>query len=299
MLAMAIRSIFEEVANQPLIPKHIDAYTAKGGFVIKTQKQYRVLQDGIYPYFSKDQLLSKDDAIDHASFIDANTTTFASDTQAHRNILNNPLWKKLFGIQQRQLLQRDAKSLTESTHPFESAPCAICGICLPISLIEIDHDHPTAGIDDAPVLKMLRAMAMTVYGPKGPMGQAILRQKNEGFESSEIPDNLRLHKPKGQLGYLRSYELAPAPIAPYTGKYLRHTTVDSGNVLLSLMYSKGDLKFKFVNACRNSVVNLAPLCKQCNTRKGKKEAYTHIQVEASTVASSSHNPNAMNVDESQ
>lgn len=139
---------------------------------------------------------------------------------------------------------------TVAPRPVKTLPCHNCGIVIPVDCIQVDHYMPQAGGEDLYTLKVLRALGLTKMAPSGSKGLRVA--------SGNRLSGMVLH-PKGrsQGNYNHLSNTSDA------GKW---TTSQKGNAFLSLLNfidALPDLK----RACKNTLLNLVPLCGACNREK--------------------------------
>lgn len=167
----------------------------------------------------------------------------------HRDVLGNVAWRTMYGYQESVGFPA-INELGTGTHAYESAmPCHNCGIVLPVFALEIDHRH--AQVDDArqAMIKMMRALGQTEQGPSGHKGRYLLNPM------TVVPQFIA---PKHNRRGARSFEDAVAK-----------STISK--LAESLIWCIGSLseanQKKFINACKNSLTNLRPMCRKCNGEK--------------------------------
>lgn len=167
----------------------------------------------------------------------------------HRDVLNNDAWRTMYGFQDSVSFPA-INELGHGAHAHEPAmPCHNCGIVLPVFALEIDHRH--AQVDDArqAMIKMMRALGHTSQGPSGHKGQYLLNPTT----------------------------VAPRFIAPKNNQRGQRSMWDAiakstiSKPAESLIWCIGALsdanQKKFINACKNSLTNLRPMCRKCNGEK--------------------------------
>jgi hypothetical protein len=130
--------------------------------------------------------------------------------------------------------------------PENTVPCYDCGLILPEKLITIDHQRPQAGQADEAVVKAFRALGLAKGGPKGPKGTAISASwagKVGGLtgQSSQSQDE-------------------------------RYSTNEIGNIYLSLVILANEWG-TLQNVCLHNIVNLRPLCSECNSPTRNLQKY--------------------------
>jgi hypothetical protein len=107
---------------------------------------------------------------------------------------------------------------------------------------------PQAGGEDLYTLKVLRSLGLTEYAPTGGKGNII----HGGIAWQVIQPKAR---PRGDYNHL--YTSTP---------WQKWTTNAKGAAFLSLLQLKGCLP-DLQRACKNSTLNLVPLCGECNRVK--------------------------------
>ncbi|WP_432727505.1 hypothetical protein [Variovorax sp. W6] len=170
----------------------------------------------------------------------------------HRDVLDNAAWRTMYGFQDNVAFPA-FNELGHGTHAYEPAmPCHNCGIVLPVFALEIDHRH--AQVDDArqAMIKMMRALGHTSQGPSGHKGRYLLNPTT----------------------------VQPTFIAPKRGLRGARSIWDAvakstiSKPAESLIWCIGALseanQKKFINACKNSLTNLRPMCRKCNGEKSNE-----------------------------
>lgn len=210
-----------------------------------------------------DLVATRQDFADHAARIDH----LNQGVGAHRNVINDTEWRTFYDVAQRNFVCVTTGHPAGTLVPMDSAPCSGCGLCLPLEQLQIDHLHPQDGGALPPILKVFRSLGLTVSGPKGPLGTAVRTNHLAGGNNATGgPGNPKLAK--GRLAVLVRGPKYVGPHAPFAkqGRLNRHTTSEAGNAFLSVFWHLQAMP-ALENACRNSLVNLRPLCGVCNRTK--------------------------------
>ncbi|WPB73970.1 hypothetical protein KYC5002_33655 [Archangium violaceum] len=189
--------------------------------------------------------------------------TFATliDSYAYRsqygNVKGNGTWKTLYNEGLRTVYYID-HSQTLMMRSESTIPCMTCGVVLPIRLMTVDHQRPQTGGDHEAVLKTLRMLGLSKEGPKGSKGQNLQQHLSTGVALTAVPT--KLNRPPAPAP-------APAPgqqVSPLTNRYSLNWR---GVVFYSLMIA-ANAETDLANNCMNGLMNLAPLCSSCNSRRG-------------------------------
>ncbi len=168
----------------------------------------------------------------------------------HRNCIREAVWRGLYNVQVRPLTYRNRDDTVKPTPPAETVACYDCGIVLPLSHIDIDHQRPKGGkkvIANAnePVCKCFRAMGLTKGGSKGLKGASLLAQ----------------------------FALAVGGAAAAVGTDVdRYTLSDVGQIYYTLINEQGD-RTTLEQLCLNHIANLRPLCGVCNKPNRNKAKF--------------------------
>lgn len=206
---------------------------------------------------------TRDEFVDHAARIDH----LNQGVGTHRTVMTDPEWRTFYDVGQRNFFHVTTAHPGGTQVPMASAPCSGCGLCLPLEQLEIDHLHPQDGSAVPPILKVFRSLGLTVGGPKGPLGTAVRANHLAGGNNATGgAGNPKLAK--GRLAVLMRGPRYVGPHAPFAkqSRLDRHTTSEAGNALLSVFWRVNAMP-ALENACRNSLVNLRPLCGVCNRHK--------------------------------
>lgn len=166
----------------------------------------------------------------------------------HLQVKYSATWKQIYQVAQRNIPFMDNNG-TLGTRAGSTVPCHNCGVVIPFEFLQVDHFMPQAGGSDFHLLKYARAMGLTTAAPSGSKGTAML--------NSQSLTGLTLH-PKGRD---RTYNHLGTPSA--AGKW---TTTAKGTAFLSLLiYADG--YDDAARMCKNNLLNLVPLCPECNRVK--------------------------------
>ncbi len=157
----------------------------------------------------------------------------------HRDVLQEAQWRGLYHVGQRVLSYLGGDGLPLHPAPMtDTVPCADCGLVLPLRNIQIDHQRPFAGNDCEPVCKVFRAMGLTVGGPDGRKGGAVVAAYAAQVGGQQGPANAT----KGD----------------------KYTLSDRGAIFYTLVNWAGK-SMLLEERCLNHIINLRPLCGACNT----------------------------------
>jgi hypothetical protein len=166
----------------------------------------------------------------------------------HLNVKTNNVWKLIYQVSQRQVPYMAADG-TIATRANFTVPCHNCGVVIPFEFLQVDHYDPQAGGQSLHLLKLLRAVGGTTAAPTGGKG-------SQYFASQNLT-GLVLHPKARDRTYVH---LATATAAA------KWTTNARGIAFLSLLkYADGF--DDGARMCKNSLLNLVPLCPECNRVK--------------------------------
>jgi hypothetical protein len=164
----------------------------------------------------------------------------------HLTVKDNTDWKRMYQVGNRTM-NRMATDGSVGNYSMQAVPCHNCGLITPFSGIQVDHAMPQK--DGNYVLKVFRALGLTVAGASGAKGTAMA-----GTGLGTLVMN-----PKGRApGDYDHLEFGTA-----ANKW---TTNDKGTALLSL-FMLADAFDDLSRFCMNSLLNLVPLCRACNGTK--------------------------------
>jgi hypothetical protein len=243
-LTTTVQNFFTSNINTFARIGFVGAHLASDGVVYERENE------GIFVDF--DQVVSRREIDDYVQRIDG----LNQGVGTHRNAINNNEWRQYYRATPRNFSYITAAHPTGAPQSQDSAPCADCGLLLPLEQMQIDHIHPQEGNPLHPIIKVFRSIGLTVGPPKGHFGNAVQNQVPVGQSRA----------PKGKL-------LAAARGPKYVGNFApvadrnRHTSSDAGNAIFSLFYHAPGGMTALGNACLNSLVNLRPLCGVCNRLK--------------------------------
>jgi hypothetical protein len=216
---------------------------------IEEMKNQTVLADGngvveVSVGGAVSSVLTESDALKVAKSIDKH-----NNGTNHLKIWSNKIWLSVYDYDNRQVsfIDKTGNSVTE---PHPTIPCHNCGIVLPLNYVQIDHHMPQQGGQNYYTIKVLRALGLTLGNPNGKKGSAVLRGK---FNA-----NLVIHPQKNDPGNYDRYYLA--------SDKNRWTTNNKGDSFLSVLAYANALN-DVKGMCKNSSINLVPLCAVCNVKK--------------------------------
>jgi len=165
----------------------------------------------------------------------------------HRKVTTLPAWTSLYKQAPRNIpYMTSAGTMTSKTVP--TIPCHNCGVILPIEFYQVDHHMPQADGDDLHILKVLRALGGTTSGSTGAKAAAY---KANTMASHSL-------NPKGRD---RTYNHLSQPSGP--GKW---DTNELGSAFVSAVVF-ANARTHVARMCKNSILNLVPLCPECNREK--------------------------------
>jgi hypothetical protein len=187
------------------------------------------------------RLLTWQEAMNYATAIDR------LNVGNHLNVKENVDWRRMYLLGSRDVGYVDAAG-TFSTKKEDTIPCHNCGVVLPLEFLQVDHHMPQADGVDLHLLKTMRAMGLTTTAASGKKGVA--------FGANTL-STVTINPRARDRTYNHLLTASPA------GKW---TTNLKGNAFLSLIvYSNG--KTDVGRMCQNSLLNLVPLCAECNRVK--------------------------------
>lgn len=190
------------------------------------------------------RLLSKAEARTIALKIDA--LAVGSD---HLNVKNNTDWQRIYQRSARNYPVMDAHGNVGQQN-IDTVPCHNCGIIVPVSMAQIDHHMPQAvGGESLYTLKMARSLGLTEQGA--------VRGKGAAIGAGNLA-TLVLHPRGRDSTYNHLYNVSAAK---------KWTTNDKGNAFFSLLAHCPGALVSVQERCKNSVLNLVPLCSECNRNK--------------------------------
>lgn len=266
-VSVIIRKAFKEIGDNS---KHgscqIKMYTANTGQIFPVGTALEATRTGVYSApvaahklvgIKKPShkptgklILSKEQAMDYADAMDELHT--GSD---HLNIKSDPIWRKLYLFRNRPLAFEATDGGGQITRILSSVPCHHCGIIMPEDAIQVDHYMPQAQSPDLYTIKTLRALGLTVGKGTGYKGYNFDNSvKNFGLTFKIYPTG----RERGNMAHLLN--------GTSSNKW---TTNSRGNALLSLVAYAEEMP-SFKRLCKNSLLNLMPLCSHCNQRKSNQ-----------------------------
>lgn len=166
----------------------------------------------------------------------------------HLTVKTNAEWCRIYQKANYQLPKMDSSGTVTQT-ATEAIPCHNCGWVVPMAMVQVDHHMPQADGKWLYTLKMARALGLTNNGPTGGKGMAII---------AGTLSTLTLN-PKGRDSSY-NHLLNPTPKAKFELN-------EKGSAFFSLLASvQGGLDI-VQSKCKNNILNLVPLCGECNRNK--------------------------------
>jgi hypothetical protein len=212
------------------------------------------LQPGLQPIFDERTFKT---IFDEAIRMDMNIE-YTKNT--YGNVKHNPLFRKLYNIKNRDIkyerFDDNSGTFVEFQQSVESFTCVECGVVMPTTSMQIDHQRPKGQDNYEATLKAFRGFGFTKAGPKGPKGK-IMQQLNY---------NKLFAYSTNSVGFQHTPVAPRHGLArPNDGSSLndRYTLNDAGIVLISMAVGAN-----MIDAIKESYVhslyNLRPMCAGCN-----------------------------------
>ncbi|ARK08851.1 hypothetical protein A6C57_00200 [Fibrella sp. ES10-3-2-2] len=217
-----------------------------GRFYPDFNKQLKLNAKGVYD--NNIQVLSKADALHLAGWIDY------FSFNKHAEVRKDDKWLSMYGYKPNtSVLFRD-KLGNDNLKPIEGMACHNCGIVLPLKLIEVDHHMPQSDGEYLYTLKTLRALGLTLKPAEGSKG---LNFETWAFKNFKVPVKERTFGKTRQA------------TGTYTSDQQKWLPNEKGKAFLSLcahvLQPSGITVLS--EACKNTYLNLVPLCRACNGNK--------------------------------
>jgi hypothetical protein len=186
-------------------------------------------------------------------FADALALAVAIDALAvgsnHLAVKQNVNWKRIYQVANRAVPFMDSDGKVDNAF-VETVPCHNCGLIVPIAGMQVDHVMPQAGLEDHYTLKVARTLGLTVDGATGAKGKGY----TAGTFGTTLVANPR-GRATGNLNHLTATTAAS-----------KWTTNDRGTAFFSLVNDVGGFS-SVAKRCMNNLLNLCPLCGDCNRVK--------------------------------
>lgn len=159
----------------------------------------------------------------------------------HLDVKTNVHWQNMYQAVNRDLVRMDTLG-NLVWYKTATVPCHNCGLIVPYSDMQVDHYMPQVGGNY--ILKIFRALGLTTAASTGAKGMAIA-----GLDTLVMNPKGRDPGNYDHLGFSTNAD--------------KWTTNNKGTALLSLFAYAGGLD-DLARFCRNSLLNLSPLCRNCN-----------------------------------
>lgn len=246
---VAIREAKRKIGN-PMLHKWIDRYHGANGAIAEVVGfSMAVDGNGVLAALGGSvtgtlpRLLTWADATTYAQQIDA--LNVGAD---HLNVKLNVDWCRMYQLAPRNVSYMAANG-TVAPNSESTLPCHNCGIVLPLPFLQVDHMMPQAGGEDLHLLKTLRALGLATSAATGAKGLAL--------GNGTLLTTLVIQPKARDRSYNHLANATPAA---------KWTTSDRGDAFLSLLVYAG-AKADVARMCKNSLLNLVPLCPECNRVK--------------------------------
>ncbi len=141
-------------------------------------------------------------------------------------------------------LDKNDSNFEQKLVKIKGSACRSCGLILPLSCMHVDHQAPKAGPKGGPIYKMLKLLGLRTEPSKG---LKAIFLKNAIVTPPSFADKTNITKNLSLIG---------ADLNPY------------GLIFLTVIYATNHIT-DLRDYCENSIINLAPRCVRCNTKKGK------------------------------
>ncbi len=165
----------------------------------------------------------------------------------HLDVKVDKQWQSFYKLQPRNVAYMNgAGAIVNKMRP--TIPCHNCGVILPVEFYQVDHHMPQAGGADLHTLKLVRALGGTVLPPTGSKG---LAYQGGGLGGKSAT-------PRGRD---RTYNHLTTPSAQDKWK-----TTERGSAFIGVVRDVGATS-DLARICKNIVLNLVPLCSECNQTK--------------------------------
>jgi len=180
-------------------------------------------------------------------------------TGGHSQVKDNSIWKKLYQVDKRQVSYFN-KNNTIVNKLEDVMPCHNCGVILPTQMIQVDHQQPQKNFSDYYFIKILRSMGLTVTGPTGAKGKLFLASPSP----TVLPPLPPRGRDTGDVTYLKG-----------TTSFNKWRLNPEGVEFVSVLNLHANALESVKTLCRDSILNLVPLCAPCNGNKsGLTKGYT-------------------------
>ncbi len=97
----------------------------------------------------------------------------------YRNVKYDQLWRQVYGVRQKQFDTYDSRANQKGTTILDATYCQNCGVVLPLRNLTIDHQKPQQGGAMEAMLRVFRALGLTVSTGSG--------QKNRFLQGQFAP----------------------------------------------------------------------------------------------------------------
>lgn len=171
----------------------------------------------------------------------------------------NNVWRRLYQVANRPVTYIEGVKAVNASE--DSAPCHECGLLLPLTSLDVDHDRPQAGGEDEAVAKTFRAFGLTVASATGEKGVQIsdmINRQVNGVYLAMLSD-----KAMKAVGTKRNRGPKAAALTTLDDRY---TLNARGEILYSVAVA-AQQKALLQKHCVSSLLNLQPMCGSCNSSK--------------------------------
>lgn len=164
----------------------------------------------------------------------------------YRLVKQNLHWQALYHHQQNYPFPTIDKQGVAGTSHEEAAPCVGCNVLMPYRCLTVDHQRPQVGGDLLAVMRVFRALGLTVGGPQGRKGLSALQNH------------------AASVGGVQ-----PAP----NGQAVQKNQLNiQGQMYFTLLREDDDVWANVKTQAMHHYVNLRPMCGPCNSQLGNQNA---------------------------
>lgn len=174
-----------------------------------------------------------------------NFMSFVSDNSDnnYRNVKDNARWRTLYGVRLKNFDTYDSKTNQTGTKQYLTTYCQHCHVVLPLRNLTIDHQKPQQGGEMEAMVRVFRALGLTVSTGTGTKNRYL-----QGQYAGSVGGNTTVIGRGGTRGTDQD----------------RYTLTDKGALILSVLHNAGQYDL-LKTMCMHHIANLRPMCGPCNS----------------------------------
>jgi hypothetical protein len=161
----------------------------------------------------------------------------------YRNVKDNARWRTLYGVRMKTYETYDSKTNLKGTKDCLTTYCQHCKLLLPLRNLTIDHQKPQQGGDMEAMVRVFRALGLTVSTGTGTKNRYLQSQY-----AGSVGGNTTVISRGGTRGTDQD----------------RYSLSNKGALYLSVLHYANQYA-ALKTMCMHHIANLRPMCGPCNS----------------------------------